>query len=183
VSVVDHVLGRPVEIDADLLTLATAIVPYKDEQLAQFFKVPLNEDGFFVEKHAKLGPSEFATDGVFLCGLAHYPKPIDEAIAQGQAAASRAITLLAQKTIHTSGTVAKTDSAICSSCGVCVAVCPYSAPYFVESGPFTGKAQINPVLCKGCGLCVASCRSGAIHLQGFDNDQIFAQIYAMIETG
>jgi heterodisulfide reductase subunit A2 len=88
VNVIDHVLGRPVEIEADLLTLATAIVPYKDEQLAQFFKVPLNEDGFFVEKHAKLGPSEFATDGVFLCGLAHYPKPIDEAIAQGQAAAS-----------------------------------------------------------------------------------------------
>jgi heterodisulfide reductase subunit A2 len=183
VSVTDHILGRPVEIEADLLTLATAIVPYKDEQLAQFFKVPLNEDGFFVEKHAKLGPSEFATDGVFLCGLAHYPKPIDEAIAQGQAAASRAITLLAQKTIHTSGTVAKTDSAICSSCGVCVAVCPYSAPYFVEEGLFAGKATINPVLCKGCGLCVASCRSGAIHLQGFDNDQIFAQIYAMIETG
>lgn len=181
VKVIDHVLGRPVEIETDILTLATAIVPYKDEKLAQFFKVPLNEDGFFVEKHAKLGPSEFATDGVFLCGLAHYPKPIDEAIAQGQAAASRAITLLAQKTIHTSGTVAKTDPVICSSCGVCVSICPYSAPYFMEEGPFSGKAKINPVLCKGCGLCVASCRSGAIHLQGFDNDQIFAQIYAMID--
>ena len=183
VTVIDHVLGRPLEIGTDLLTLATAIVPHKDEQLAQFFKVPLNEDGFFVEKHAKLGPSEFATDGVFLCGLAHYPKPIEEAIAQGQAAASRAITLLAQKTIHTSGTVALTNPTVCSSCGVCVSICPYSAPYFAEEGPFAGKAKINPVLCKGCGLCVASCRSGAIHLQGFDNDQIFAQIYAMIDAG
>ena len=83
------------EITTDMLTLASAIVPHADEQLAQFFKIPLNDDGFFVEKHAKLGPCEFATDGVFLCGLAHYPKSIDEAISQGKAAASRAVTLLA----------------------------------------------------------------------------------------
>ncbi len=182
VRTVDHVLGRPVEIEADLVTLASAIVPNREEQLAQFFKVSLNEDGLFVEKHAKLGPSEFATDGVFLCGLAHYPKPIEESIAQGQAAASRAVTLLAQETVHTSGTVAKTNPGICSSCGVCVSVCPYSAPSFTEGGPFAGKAEINSVLCKGCGLCVSSCRSGAIHLQGFDNDQIFSQIFALNEA-
>ena len=169
-------------LTADMLVLASAVVPNRDEQLAQFFKVPLNDDGFFVERHAKLGPSEFATDGVFLCGLAHYPKPIDESIAQGQAAASRAVTLLARKTIYTSGTVAKTDPMVCSSCGVCVSICPYSAPSFTEAGPFAGKAEINPVLCKGCGLCVASCRSGAIHLKGFDNDQIFAQIFALKEA-
>jgi heterodisulfide reductase subunit A-like polyferredoxin len=74
-----------------------------------------------------------------------------------------------------------TDQRDCSSCGVCVSICPYSAPSFAESGPFAGKAEINPVLCKGCGLCVASCRSGAIHLKGFDNDQIFAQIYSISE--
>jgi heterodisulfide reductase subunit A len=182
VKAVDPIIGRPVEIETDLLTLATAIIPNRDEQLANFFKVPLNADGFFVERHAKLGPSEFATDGVFLCGLAHYPKPIDESIAQGRAAASRAITLLAQKTIHTSGTVAATDPALCSQCGVCVSVCPYSAPSFVEEGPWTGRAQINSVLCKGCGLCVASCRSGAIHLKGFDNDQIFSQIFSLKEA-
>ncbi|MEJ2730887.1 MAG: FAD-dependent oxidoreductase [Deltaproteobacteria bacterium] len=179
VKTADPILDRPVEIEADLITLATAIVPNRDDQLANFFKVSLNEDGFFVERHAKLGPSEFATDGIFLCGLAHYPKPIDESIAQGRAAASRAITLLAQKTIHTSGNIAETDPQLCSQCGVCVSVCPYSAPSFAEEGPFTGRAQINPVLCKGCGLCVASCRSGAIHLKGFDNDQIFAQIFAL----
>jgi heterodisulfide reductase subunit A len=144
--------------------------------LAQFFKVPLNDDGFFVERHAKLGPSEFATDGVFLCGMAHYPKSIDESIVQGQAAASRAVTLLAQGEIYTSGEVASVNPIFCSSCGVCIEICPYSAPSFVEEGPFTGKAGINPVLCKGCGLCVASCRSGAINLKGFGTDQIMAMI-------
>jgi heterodisulfide reductase subunit A len=182
VNVMDHIIGRPVEIETDLLTLATAVIPNRDEQLANFFKVSLNADGFFVERHAKLGPSEFATDGVFLCGLAHYPKPIDESIAQGRAAASRATTLLAQKTIHTSGNIAETNPAMCSQCGVCVSVCPYSAPSFAEEGPWAGRAQINPVLCKGCGLCVASCRSGAIHLKGFDNDQIFSQIFSLREA-
>ena len=182
VKTVDHVIGRTLEIETDLLTLATAVIPNRDDKLANFFKVPLNDDGFFVERHAKLGPSEFATDGVFLCGMAHYPKPIDESIAQGQAAASRAVTLLARETIFTSGTIAETDPMLCSQCGVCVSVCPYSAPSFIEEGPFAEKAQINPVLCKGCGLCVASCRSGAIHLKGFDNDQIFAQIYALNEA-
>ncbi len=182
ISTIDHVLGRPMEIQTDLVTLATAIVPNKDERLANFFKVPLNEDGFFVERHAKLGPSEFATDGVFLCGLAHYPKPIDEAIAHGQAAASRAVTLLAKETVHTSGNVAAVDPMACSSCGVCVSICPYSAPAFETDGRFEGTAQINPVLCKGCGLCVASCRSGAIRLKGFDTNQIFAQIFALNEA-
>lgn len=179
VKATDLIISRRVEIETDLVTLATAIVPNKDEQLANFFKVPLNTDGFFIERHAKLGPSEFATDGVFLCGLAHYPKPIDESIAQAKAAASRAVTLLARKNIFMSGTIAVTDPMNCSSCGVCVSICPYSAPSFTEQGRFAGKAEINPILCKGCGLCVASCRSGAIHLKGFDNNQIFAQIFAM----
>jgi len=181
VRVTDHILGLPMEITTDLLTLASAIVPYADEQLAQFFKIPLNDDGFFVEKHAKLGPSEFATDGVFLCGLAHYPKSIDESISQGKAAAARAVTLLAQENIFTSGEVASVDPQMCSSCGVCVSICPYSAPGFIDEDArmFAGKATINAALCKGCGLCVASCRSGAIHLNGFDNNQIFAMLDAI----
>jgi heterodisulfide reductase subunit A-like polyferredoxin len=181
IRVTDHVLGMPMQITTDLLTLASAIVPYADEQLAQFFKIPLNDDGFFVEKHAKLGPSEFATDGVFLCGLAHYPKSIDESISQGKAAAARAVTLLAQENIFTSGEVASVDPQMCSSCGVCVSICPYSAPGFIDADArmFAGKATINAALCKGCGLCVASCRSGAIHLNGFDNNQIFAMLDAI----
>jgi heterodisulfide reductase subunit A len=179
IRVMDHVLQRELLIKADLLSLATAIVPYKDETLAQFFKVPMNEDGFFVEAHAKLAPSEFATDGVFLCGMAHYPKPIDESVAQAQAAASRAITLLAKKTVAVSGMVAYTNPAVCSSCGVCVDICPYNAPNLIKEGPFAGKAEINPVLCKGCGLCVASCRSGALNLRGFETGQVMAMINEM----
>jgi heterodisulfide reductase subunit A len=184
VTTVDHVLGTPIAIETDVLTLASAVLPNSDKQLAEFFKVPVNDDGFFIERHAKLGPSEFATDGVYLCGMAHYPKPIDESIAQGKAAAARAVTLLAKDKLFASGTVAETDPMLCSSCGVCVSICPYSAPSFIaaDARMFAGKAQINPVLCKGCGLCVASCRSGAIHLKGFDNDQIFAQIFSMAEA-
>ncbi len=176
VEVRDHVLQRPVFLEADLLTLAAAVVPYKDEQLARFFKVPMNADGFFAEAHVKLAPSNFATDGVFLCGLAHYPKPMDESIAQAQAAASGATRLLSQKTIRTSGTVAYSSPMDCSSCGVCTAVCPYNAPFMRTDGPFKGKADINPVLCKGCGACVASCRSGALCLKGFEESQLMAMI-------
>jgi heterodisulfide reductase subunit A len=179
IEVMDHVLQRPILIKAGLLALASAIVPYKDEKLAQFFKVPVSEDGFFVEAHAKLGPSQFATDGVFLCGMAHYPKPIDESVAHAQAAASRAVTLLARKTIAVSGMVAYATPSVCSRCGVCVEICPYSAPSFIQKGPFAGKAEINPVLCKGCGLCVASCRSGALNLKGFEEGQIMAMINEM----
>jgi heterodisulfide reductase subunit A2 len=179
IEVMDHVLQRPILIEAGLLALASAIVPYKDEKLAQFFKVPVSEDGFFVEAHAKLGPSQFATDGVFLCGMAHYPKPIDESVAHAQAAASRAVTLLARKTIAVSGMVAYATPSVCSRCGVCVEICPYSAPSFIQKGPFAGKAEINPVLCKGCGLCVASCRSGALNLKGFEEGQIMAMINEM----
>ena len=178
VKVKDPVLGRPLDIETDLLTLAGAIVPEDNEALAGFYKLPLTEDGFFAEQHVKLGPSQFAIDGMFLCGMAHYPKSIDESIAQGKAAASRAITLLAREKIFSSGEVAKVNPAFCSSCGTCVAICPYSAPFLVEEGPTAGKAQINASLCKGCGLCAASCRSGAIALNGTN----MKQVYAMIEA-
>ena len=178
VRVHDPILNRDISIETDLLVLAAAIVPNTDEKLAQFFKVPVNEDGFFVEAHVKLSPSSFATDGVFLCGMAHYPKPIDESIAQAMAAASCAVTLLAKKTINTSGIVAEANVRDCAGCGTCVAVCPYGAPSMRTSGQFAGKAEINPVLCKGCGACVASCRSGALVLKGFNDGQIMSMISA-----
>ncbi len=178
----DSTIKRKIEIAPDILVLATAIIPPEKNPLAQMYKVPINDDGFFMEAHVKLRPVDCATDGVFICGLAHAPKPIDESIAQAQAAATRAITLLAQKTTTMSGTVAHINPLNCSSCGVCVDICPFSAPAFIEEGPFAGKAEINSVLCKGCGLCTASCRSGAIHLKGFDNNQIFSQIFALEKT-
>lgn len=169
----DRVLRRPMVIETDLLVLASAMVAEKNNALAPFYKVPQKADGFFAEAHVKLRPNDFATDGVFICGLAHAPKPLDESIAQAQAAASRAVTVLSAMQIAVSGTVARVDPAFCSQCGICVAVCPYSAPKFDSK---SGKAEIQSTLCKGCGLCAASCRSGAIHLKGFETSQIMEML-------
>ena len=174
VTVTDQTLRAQVRIEADIITLASAIVPPEDNQLlARLYKLAVNDDGFYQEAHAKLRPVDFATDGVYMAGLAHGPKPIEESIAQAQAAAARAICLLAAKTIHASAVVAYSEAAFCSGCGVCVEICPFGAASLDRK---TGKAQINPAQCKGCGLCVASCRSGALNLKGFDQAQTFAMI-------
>jgi heterodisulfide reductase subunit A len=180
ISFSDRVLQRQMVIHSNLLVLASAIVPEKNNPLAQLYKVPQNDDGFFAEAHVKLRPNDFATDGVFVCGLAHAPKPIEESIAQAQAAASRAVTILSALEISVSGMVALVDPNFCSSCGVCIDICPYSAPKFNDK---TGKAEIQSTLCKGCGLCVASYRSGAIHLKGFDTGQIMAMIQSCMSDG
>jgi heterodisulfide reductase subunit A len=177
VAFTDTVLRRRMVLRPDLLVLASAVVAATDNPLARFYKVSQNEDGFFAEAHVKLRPVDFATDGVFVCGLAHGPKPLDEAIPQAQAAAARAVTLLSTQTITVSGTVACVTPRDCSSCGVCVAICPYGAPTFNAK---TGKAEIQATLCKGCGLCVASCRSGAIQLNGFEMPQIMAMLDAAV---
>jgi heterodisulfide reductase subunit A len=173
IEFVDRVLRRSMVIHCDMLVLASAMVPEKNNALAPLYKISQKADGFFAEAHVKLRPNDFATDGVFVCGLAHAPKPLDESIAQAQAAASRAVTVLSALQIAVSGTVALVDPGFCSQCGVCVSVCPYSAPKFNEK---TDKAEIQATLCKGCGLCTASCRSGAIHLKGFETSQIMAMI-------
>ncbi len=178
VSFTDSILNRKMAVTSDLLVLASAITPEKENPLAQLYKVSQNADGFFAEAHVKLRPVDFATDGVFVCGLAHAPKSIDESITQAQAAAARAVTLLSRETIAVPGTVAQVDTPWCSSCGVCVSICPYGAPKFDEK---SGKAQIEASLCKGCGLCVASCRSGAIHLNGFDGNQILAMVEMVMD--
>ncbi len=172
----DHVLGLPVTIHPDIVVLAAAIEPNENQTLAQLYKVPLNEDGFFLEAHMKLRPVDFATDGVFLAGLAHYPKPIDEAIAQAKAAASRAVTVLATQKMVVGGKVAYADSRKCTGCGVCELVCAYKA---ISLKPDTLTSEVNEALCKGCGTCVSSCRSGALSLKGFNDPQIFAMIDAL----
>jgi heterodisulfide reductase subunit A len=180
VTVMDQMLQMPVEIDADLITLASAIVPPEGNRLlSRLYKLALNEEGFFQEAHAKLRPVDFATDGVYMAGLAHGPKPVEESIAQAQAAAARATALLAAKTVYTSAVVAYTYPLNCTGCGVCMEICPFGATSIdVE----TGGAQINPAQCKGCGLCVASCRSGALNLKGFDQAQTFAMIDEALAT-
>jgi heterodisulfide reductase subunit A len=174
IEVFDPILQMEVTFPVDYLTLASAIVSNRDQELAQMFKVPMDEDGWFLEAHQKLRPVDFATDGVFLAGIAHYPKPMEETIAQAQAAASRATTLLTSPRLQVGGVVAEVFAERCAGCGVCVTVCPYQAIALDQNG----QAVINEALCKGCGTCVASCRSGAAQLKGFTNAEVFAQIAA-----
>jgi len=176
ITVFDPILRREVTIGADFLTLAAAIVSNRDNELAQMFKVPLDDDGWFLEAHQKLRPVDFASDGVFMAGLAHYPKPIEESIAQAQAAASRAVTVLTKAELQVGGVVAEINTFRCTGCNVCVTVCPYKAIELDQNS----KAVVNQALCKGCGTCVASCRSGAPQLKGFTNAGIFAQIAASL---
>jgi len=173
----DIVLRREMVIKADLLVLAAAVIAPERNPLAKLFKVSRNEDNFFTEAHVKLRPNDFATDGMFLCGLAHGPKTVGESIAQAQAAAARAVTVLSQKSVSLQGTVAYVNPAFCSQCGICVSICPYYAPMFDLK---TQKARIQHTLCKGCGLCVASCRSGAINLNGFETPQIMDMIKSIL---
>jgi heterodisulfide reductase subunit A len=173
VTVRDHILGIPVTINPDVLTLASAIIVKEQEKLAQLFKVPLTHDGFFLEAHMKLRPVDFATDGVFVAGLAHYPKPIDESIAQAKAAAARAAVVLAQDAIRAGGVVAAVDAAACSGCQACVGNCPFGAITFKED---EAVAEVNQALCKGCGTCAATCPSECITLFGFSHKQIYTQV-------
>ena len=175
----DRVLGRLMEIRPDLLILASAIVPDTKTPLAQFYKVPLNQDGFFAEAHVKLRPVDFATGGVFVCGLAHAPKTIDESITQAQAAAARAITVLAKKEIQMGGIISHIAPELCSGCLACVNVCPFNAIDF-DAEKFVAK--VNPALCKGCGACSPACLSEAPALMGFDNNQLYAQIKSALNA-
>ncbi|MFN2267081.1 MAG: CoB--CoM heterodisulfide reductase iron-sulfur subunit A family protein, partial [Desulfonatronovibrio sp.] len=171
----DLILKRDLLISADLIVLAAAIVPGDNTKLARMFKVPLNNDHWFQEAHAKLRPVDFVTDGVFMAGMAHYPKPVEESITQAQAAAARAITVLSRKELSLPGLVAVIDKTKCVSCGVCWSICPYSAISRDEHN----QAEVNPALCKGCGLCMASCRSGAPNLGGFTQEAVMAQLEAL----
>ena len=172
-SFVDPILGLPVKLPVDLLCLAAAIESHRDQGLAQMFRVPLDGDGWFLEAHQKLRPVDFATDGVFLCGLAHYPKPLEESIAQAQAAAARAATVLAKPSIRVSGLVSRVAPELCCGCQMCINVCPYQALSFDAA---QGVAVVNEALCKGCGACAATCPSEAVILLGFTPRQLMAQI-------
>jgi len=174
VSLKDPILGEPVFIDADVVGLATAIVPASGrEELAQFFKVPLNEDGFFMEAHIKLRPVEFPAEGVFVCGLAHNPKFIEESVVQAGAAVSKALTILSKERIEVGGIVSWVEQGECTGCGICQEVCPCEA---IEIDHKKMVAVVNEALCRGCGVCAASCGSGSIDLKGFTKAEVIAQI-------
>jgi heterodisulfide reductase subunit A len=176
VTLTDPVLGHKLELDADLIALAAAVVPAESSRdLARLFKVSLSADGFFQEAHVKLRPVDFAADGVFLCGNAQYPKHINETISQAYGAAGRAICILSGDSVTASGAVCDVNEHDCVSCGACITACSYGAIEFYDT-PNGKKARVEPVLCKGDGLCNAKCPTGAIYLKHYTDDEIFAQI-------
>ena len=186
VNVFDQTLGIPVAISADLLVLSAGIVPNEDNKtLGQLLKVPLNKDGFFLEAHVKLRPIDFATDGVYLAGMAHFPKAVEESIVQSQAASARAATLLSKDVIELEGNISKVVDENCDGCAFCVDPCPYKAITlleYVSGGAIKKTVEVNEILCKGCGSCMATCPKKGAYVGGFKLEQISAQVNAALEV-
>ena len=184
VRVWEPILGRELHIEPDLLVLSTPIVPSAGtRELATQLKLSLNMDGFFLEAHVKLRPVDFAANGIFMAGLAHYPKFLDETIAQAQAAASRAASILSLETIQTNARVAVVDPLACVGCLTCVRICPYDVPQiqgnFTGVGNILGAAFIEPAICHGCGTCVSECPAQAIQLMHSKDMQTMAKLDAL----
>jgi len=161
--------------------LSTPIVPAEGaRELANRLKLPVDLDGFFLEAHVKLRPVDFASDGIFMAGLAHYPKFLDETIVQAQAAAARAAAILAQDTLRSSARVATVDAAKCVSCLTCVRLCPYKVPQvkatFTGVGGIVGAAYVEPAACHGCGICAAECPAKAIQLLHYTDLQMLTKV-------
>jgi len=180
VGVFDPILQKDLLIKADLVNLATAIEPAEIHKIAAMYKLPVNAENFFMEAHAKLRPVEFASDGIFLCGLAHYPKFIDESIAQAMAAASRAATILSKDSIKISPLVSQVDTEKCIGCGLCEEVCAFSAIVLEEIEGKGFQAKNISASCKGCGLCASSCPQQAIDMLHFRDEQIVASVCAAV---
>jgi heterodisulfide reductase subunit A-like polyferredoxin len=174
-------LLEQISIEADQVVLSTGIETEKDnnKRISDMLKVPLNADGFYVEAHMKLRPVDFATEGIFLCGLAHSPKFIDENISQARAAAARAATVLSKTQLDVSAQVSYVDQQKCISCMTCVTVCPYSAPFCNKDG----KGQIEAAKCMGCGICVSECPARAIQLNHFHTNQFNVMIRELFAGG
>ncbi len=180
ITVPDRVLGKRLQLDADLVALSAAVVPSAGTpEITRLFKVPVNPDGFFQEAHVKLRPVDFSADGIFMCGSSHYPKHIPEAISQAYGAAGRAVTLLSHETVTASGSVCVVEEDACISCGACITACTYDAIHWRET-PIGKKAEVNPALCKGDGLCCAKCPTNAVVLRHYTNDEVFNQIDAAL---
>ena len=185
VTTMDPILNIPVNIDCDLLVLAPAIVPNEGvDEVGKLFKIPLNQDKFFLEAHMKLRPVDFATDGVFMCGLAHCPKSVEESIAQAEAAAARATTILSKDEIEIDATISEVVDANCDGCAYCIDPCPYSALTLFEymyKGSIKKTVERDGALCKGCGVCQATCPKKGIFIRGFKLEQIGAMVDAALE--
>jgi heterodisulfide reductase subunit A len=182
VQVDEQFIEQTVTIKPDYLVLNAAVRANPDnKELAQLLKVPMTKEGFFLEAHMKLRPVDFATDGIFLCGLAHSPRLIDESISQALAAAARVNTVLSKPFIEAEGVISEVDPDRCIACGRCEEVCEYGAPRIEEVSPGVFKSRINEALCKGCGSCAVACCSRAIRPKHFRTDQIMTMLEALLE--
>ncbi len=184
VRVTDPALGRPIALEPDVIALSMPAVPRPDAHaVAKLFKVGVGTNGFFQEAHVKLRPVDFATDGVFMSGMAHYPKLLDEAIVQAQAAAARAARVLSRETLSAGGRVAVVDESKCTGCLTCVRVCPFGVPQVKPSltgvGGLMGAATIEAAVCQGCGTCAAECPARAIQLMHYTDAQMAAKVDAL----
>ncbi|MBW1769709.1 MAG: CoB--CoM heterodisulfide reductase iron-sulfur subunit A family protein [Deltaproteobacteria bacterium] len=177
-TVKDLTLGREITLESDQVILSTGVVAGDTEDLASKLKVPLTSEHFFLEAHVKLRPVDTQSDGIFVCGMAHSPKTIDESISQAMAASARACRLLSQDWIDVGGIVARVDPELCASCLVCVRACPYEVPFINDEG----VSEIDISNCQGCGVCAAECPAKAIDLLHFEDTQILAQISALLEA-
>ena len=187
VSCVDPILNKPIRIDCDVVALAAAIVPGDGvDEVGKLYKVPLNQDKFFLEAHMKLRPIDFANDGVFMCGLAHCPKSVDESIAQAQAAAARAATILSKDEIELDATISEVVDANCDGCAYCIDPCPYNAFTLIEymyQGSIKKTVDRDAASCKGCGVCQATCPKKGIFIRGFRLEQLGAMVDAALIGG
>ncbi|MCX6662836.1 MAG: FAD-dependent oxidoreductase, partial [Euryarchaeota archaeon] len=174
----EHILNRELHLHPDKLVLSTGIIPQDNTTLAQQLKVPLNEDLFYSEAHVKLRPIDFSADGIFLCGLAHSPRFIEESILQAKAAGAHAATILSKKYLETKGNIARVISRNCAGCQLCVEMCPYDAITFDEEKKVV---VINEILCQGCGACCVVCPSGVSQQNTFTKRQIVSMIDACLE--
>jgi len=172
IRVLDDILGEPVEFSPDLLVLSAAIRPRDDrEEIATLFKFPFAAHGFFLEAHMKLRPLDFASEGMFLAGLAHAPKTIPECISQAKGAAARAVTVISQKEMYIPGNISVVDPERCAACLTCVRLCPYDVPRINEDN----VAFIEPAMCQGCGVCSAACPRKAIETRHYKDGQLVSK--------
>jgi len=180
VKVKDALLGEELLLPCDLLVLSVGIAPGENEELSKLIKAPLTGDGFFLEAHVKLMPVELPVEGVYVCGLAHAPKPLDETLAQARAAAAKAVIPMAKGFVEVPPIVSRVDQAKCIGCGICADLCPYGAIRLVKVGK-RKKAETITASCKGCGICASHCPVLAISMGGFTDEAILAQIEAFGE--
>jgi heterodisulfide reductase subunit A-like polyferredoxin len=177
VTFTDHILGRKISVDADMVTLSAGVEAADTEELSNIMKLNRNAENFFLEAHVKLRPVEMGTEGIYLCGTAHSPQLITETIAQAMAAASRATAMLSQSNLTLSAVVASVEQEKCASCLICVRTCPYDVPRINEEG----VSVIDDALCQGCGACAAECPAKAIQLRWYEDDQITSKVDALLE--